>query len=98
MTVSISNSLSNSTACWEGRSCFYMDTAAVQAFRLLRTAAGMFEFVRDHCAPFLINAVASQDCSVLVRLSAVSSSLQLLSPSPFACLGSPESAHSWSLQ
>ncbi|CAK0784762.1 hypothetical protein CVIRNUC_007966 [Coccomyxa viridis] len=35
-----------------------------QAYRLLRAAAGMFDFVRDHCASFLINAVDTKDCNV----------------------------------
>jgi len=37
-----------------------------QAYKLLRTAAGIFEFVRDHCATFMINAIASPDCNVQV--------------------------------
>ncbi|BDA48020.1 probable BRO1 domain-containing protein BROX [Coccomyxa sp. Obi] len=38
--------------------------AVSEAYKLLRAAAGLFEFVRDHCATFLINAVASPDCNV----------------------------------
>ena len=40
----------------------------VQAYRMLRAAAGMFDFVRDHCATFLINAVDTKDCNVQVAL------------------------------
>ena len=39
-----------------------------QAYRLLRAAAGMFDFVRDHCASFPINAVDTKDCNVQVGL------------------------------
>ena len=39
-----------------------------QAYRLLRAAAGMFDFVCDHCATFLINAVDTKDCNVQVDL------------------------------
>ncbi|CAL8462981.1 g2515 [Coccomyxa elongata] len=38
--------------------------AVSKAYKLLRAAAGLLEFVRDHCATFLINAVASPDCNV----------------------------------
>lgn len=41
--------------------------AAVQAYRLLRAAAGIFDFVRDHAATFLINAVATKDCNCQVK-------------------------------
>ena len=41
-------------------------TGGLQAYRLLRTAAGIFEFVRDHCATFLINAISSPDCNLQV--------------------------------
>ena len=44
--------------------------AAVQAYRLLRAAAGIFDFVRDHCATFLINAVDTKDCNCQVGPSA----------------------------
>ena len=39
-----------------------------QAYRMLRAGAGMFDFVRDHCATFLINAVDTKDCNVQVKL------------------------------
>ena len=55
--------------------CFTASSAAgpdvawpAQAYRLLRAAAGMFDFVRDHCATFLINAVDTKDCNVQVDL------------------------------
>lgn len=41
----------------------------LQGYKLLRTAAGIFEFVRDHCATFMINATSSPDCNVQVDLS-----------------------------
>jgi hypothetical protein len=45
---------------------FIKQRCFIQAYKLLRAAAGLFEFVRDHCATFLINAIASPDCNVQV--------------------------------
>ena len=50
-------------------------THAAQGYRLLRKAAGMLEFVRDHAAALLAPDLGSLDCLPAVRAAALDAPL-----------------------
>lgn len=49
-----------------------MSLLMLQAYSMLRSAAGLYQFAEEKCAPLLANTGASIDCSAQVRVGKLS--------------------------